>query len=358
MNRTLITCAWLLSTASCASDAGPATGDAAPVDGADATPAGNPDAALAGDAGAPGPPPGLDRWITGDPGDAVVTTGGPGLILMGGGPDVDEAFAWQRDRINGGDIVILRTSGADGYNVYLHEEIGGVDSVETLLVDTRVLADDPYVAWTLARAEAIFMTGGDQSTYVQTWADTSVQTALQEAWSRGAILGGTSAGCAVLGQFLFSADQGTVYSDEALGDPYVTYVTLQRDFAGVPILHGVVTDTHFAARDRMGRLLVFLARIIAGGWATAPRGIGIDEATALVADATGAARVLGDGAVYLVVPDTAPATVAPGVPLAWSDVPVHELRDGDMVTLPGGATSVPPRAISAGAGDLEPADPY
>lgn len=347
--RTLIWVATLTCSAGCGSQ-----------DPSGAEDAGAVDASVAGDARAdaapvepPEPPVGLGRWLVGEAGDAVVETVGAGVILMGGGADVDAAFEWQRERIAGGDIVVIRTSGADGYNDYLYDDIGGADSVETLLLDSRALADDAYVGWVLDRAEAIFLAGGDQATYVAGWTGTRVQTALRAAWARGAIVGGTSAGCAVLGELLFTAENGTIYSDEALEDPYDSYLVLGRDFAGLPVLAGVITDTHFSERDRLGRLVAFLARIIADGWASAPRGLGVDEGTALVVDHTGAGRVLGTGAVHLVAPDHAPETVEAGQPLMWSQVAVHELRAGDTVSLPSGTTAVAPRFISVGGGTLE-----
>ncbi len=316
------------------------------------------DADLALDASSvPSPAPGLQRWIVGDPADRV-TTSHAGLILMGGGTDVDAAFAWQRDRIGGGDVVVLRASGADGYNAYLFDEIGGVDSVETLLVDSRELANEPYVAWALARAEAIFLAGGDQAVYVAAWAGTPVATALSAAWTRGAVLGGTSAGCAVLPQFVYAATAGSVYSDEALADPYDMRMTLVRDVLAVPPLAGVITDTHFGARDRMGRLLAFTARAFADGWSTAPIGLGVDEQTALVVDETGQGVVLGDGTVYALEPQEEPARCAAGTPLMWTDVPLHRLHAGDAIELPSGATTVPAVMLSASGGVLAPADPY
>jgi cyanophycinase len=305
----------------------------------------------------PAPPADLQRWLIGDPADRLARPR-PGLILMGGGADVDAAFAWQRDRIDGGDVVVLRASGADGYNGYLHDEIGGVDSVETLLVDTRALAAAPYVRWVLDHAEAIFLAGGDQAVYLDAWAASPVADALDDAWARGAVVGGTSAGSAVLGEIVFSASNGSVYSDEALADPYGPYMTLTRHFVDLSPLAGVVTDTHFAARDRMGRLLAFVARAMTDGWAETPLGVGIDEGTALVVDEDGMGTVRGAGAVYVLAPDHPPAACAPGEPLAWSDVALYELRDGNTIALPSGATTVVPRALAAADGLLEPAVPY
>ncbi len=305
----------------------------------------------------PGPPPGLLRWQVGNPADAVVQARS-GLILMGGGTDVDAAFVWQRDRIGGGDVVVLRTSGTDGYNDYLFSDIGGVDSVETLRVDSRTLANDPYVRWSLEHAEAIFMAGGDQATYVAAWRGTGLTEAIDAAWNRGAVIGGTSAGCAILGGTVYTASQGTVLSSEALAAPYNIRVTLADSMLALPLLDRVVTDTHFGARDRMGRLLAFTARMITDDLHTAPLGIGVDEQTALVVDANGSGTVVGAGAVYVLAPDHPPTTCATGQKLVWSNVNLFELRAGESLSLPAGSTAVPARSISTTGGTLVPADPY
>jgi len=307
---------------------------------------------------APEPPDSLTRWLVGNEADAVILSSGPGLILGGGGADVDAAFEWAGTRVNGGDAVILRASGADGYNDYLFADIGGFDSVETLLLDERALADDPYELWTLDHAELIFIAGGDQWRYLDRWGGTGVQTSLAQAWARKAVVGGTSAGCAILGQHAFSAENGTVYSDEALADPYNEYVTLARDFLAYPPTADVITDTHFAARDRMGRLVTFAARLMADDWTSTPLGLGIDEGTALLVDADGTARVEGAGSVYALRATGPAETCAPGQPLSISNVELYRLGAGDQMALPSGATEVAGSTISASAGTLSPASPY
>jgi len=306
----------------------------------------------------PTKPADLTHWITGNAADAAVTPTGPGLILMGGGTDVDAAFTWWKPYVNGGDVVILRALGADGYNDYLYSQIGGIDSVETLLVTSVALANSDYVSFVIAHAEGVFLAGGDQSDYIKAWKGTGVETALMKAWSRGAIIGGTSAGCAVLGAFSFAALNDSVYSDEALKDPYNLYMTLDRDFLAFPPLAGYITDTHFAKRDRMGRLVGFLGRIITDAWAPSARGLGIDEATALVVDPAGQGKVLGDGAVYLLEASAAPAVCVAGKPLEYAGLQLHKLTAGATVALPSGITSVPASTLSAAGGVLTPANPY
>lgn len=298
------------------------------------------------------PPAGLTRYLVGNEGDADVTPGGPAIVLMGGGPDVDEAFEWWRPKLSGGDIVVLRASGADGYNDYLYKDIGGADSVETLLVDTRALADDPWVAARVAQAEGVFLAGGDQSRYLAAWRDTALSEALAQTLGRGAVIGGTSAGCAILSEFVYAAREGTVYSDEALANPYDARVTLEGAFLPVPTLEGVITDTHFYERDRMGRLVAFVARLKADGDSGHPVGLGFDEATALVIDASGEATVMGDGYVYVVDGGAEPEQCAPGQALTYAGVPYTRLGAGAKVTLPALSGLMYERAMSAAGGEL------
>jgi cyanophycinase len=319
------------------------------------------DAVAAEDAVAEPPPerPGsLRAWLVGDPDDAAVTPGGPGLILMGGGEDVDKAFVWWAPRVAGGDVVVLRTSGSDGYNDYLFASFGAVDSVETLLVDTPALADDPWVAQRVASAEGVFIAGGDQATYAALWRDTALSRALAAAWERGAVVGGTSAGCAMLGQLAFVAAGGTIDSREALADPYDPRVTLEAGLLETAALRGVITDTHFRERDRMGRLVAFVARAWEDHLAAEPVGIGVDEATALVIDADGVGTVLGDGAVHVVSAGSKAERCEPGEALVYRGVTVQQLREGDEVRFPGARGAGARQRIVARGGALEPRRPY
>lgn len=284
--------------------------------------------------------PTLVRYFVGDAQDAQRPPQGPALVLMGGGPEVDAAFRWWRPYMSGGDVVVLRTSGGEGYNDYLYRAIGGCDSVETLVVSSRALADDPRVAKSLAGAEAIFLAGGDQASYLRCWRGTAVDAALAAAWKRRAVLGGTSAGLAVLGEFVFSAAGGTVTSPAAIADPYGARVRLAPALVPIPLLAGVVTDTHFAARDRLGRLAVFLARLVADRTCARPFGIGIDERTALVVGPQGRAAVLGEGAVWVVRLARSGRCQA-GVPLEGVELEVARLRAGHTLALPEGRSSLP-----------------
>lgn len=280
----------------------------------------------------------LEYYLAGNAADAAGDPQ-PGLFLQGGGRDVDRAVAWFLERAGGGDVVVLRASGGDGYNPYFYAEIGGVDSVETYIFHAREQAFLPHVAEALAHAEAIFIAGGDQSRYVRYWRDTPVQTLLNAHVAAGKPLGGTSAGLAVMGEFAYAALNVSTQPEVALADPYDPSITITRNFLTLPGLAGIFTDSHFTERARLGRLLVFLARVQDEHRPERLLGIGIDEQTALVVDGTGKAQVLSDkpeGRVWLVAP-TEPAGLASGNPLRWERVRVVGLGDGETVSLAPGA---------------------
>lgn len=263
-------------------------------------------------------------YLTGSAADVRPTHTEAGLLLMGGGGDVDEAFSWFVEKSAGGDLVVLRASGADGYHDYLFNKIGGIDSVETLLFHNRAAAEDPRVLEIIRHAEGIWLAGGDQSRYVNYWKGTSVAAALNAHVRAGKPLGGTSAGLAVLGEFSFSATEtGTLTSELALRDPYDPRITLERDFLHLELLRGIITDSHFMARGRLGRSLVFLARLLNEEKRDRLVGLGIDEKTALAINADGTAQVFTtarEGRAWLMIPTKPAEVLAAKRPLTLRDV--------------------------------------
>jgi len=279
-----------------------------------------------------------DYYLTGNGADAASSQPprSPSTLLMGGGSDVDAAFRWMIDKAGGGDFVVIRATGADGYNDYIYK-MGGVDSVESLVIPSLEAANDPFVADRVRKAEALFIAGGDQSDYIDFWKGTALDDAIRDLVRRNVPIGGTSAGLAVLGQFDFAALKGSVTSDDALADPYNRRMTLDRDFLTAAAMTGVITDSHLHERDRMGRLLAFLARLTnsGDGWigVDAARGIGVDPSTA-VAIEKGVATRLADrdskgvdlgGSVYFLRPSIAPTVCKPRQPLTFRNVLVERL---------------------------------
>jgi cyanophycinase len=256
-----------------------------------------------------------------------------GIGMMGGGSDLDEAFRWLCERADGGDFLVLRARGDDAYNPYVNG-LCKLNSVSTLIIPDRGAAQDPAVAEIIRHAEAVFIAGGDQSRYVNFWRGTPVQEAINAHLASGKPIGGTSAGLAVLGEFSYGAlgdapDDEDLSSGEVLRDPYFRRVTLVRGLLATPNLHGVLTDSHFAKRDRMGRSLGFLARIMQDGWSQHPREIAIDEGSAVLVDGEGEATIVGPGkGAYFLRPTGGPQLCQPKNPLTFHEISVYRAPAG------------------------------
>jgi cyanophycinase len=222
----------------------------------------------------------------------TITKCTPGYLLMGGSTDVDEAMRWFLQKSGGGDVVILRASGSTGYNSYLFD-LAKVNSVETLLINSEATALSADVANKINNAEAIFIAGGDQWDYIRYWSNTPIQKALEYALLVKKVpLGGTSAGLAVLGEYVFDAKLDGITSDEALADLQSPKISISHQFVTIPVLKHIITDSHYSQRNRMGRHIAFMAAIQHKEGVQA-KGIGIDEKSALALEENGSAIAFG-----------------------------------------------------------------
>jgi cyanophycinase len=273
------------------------------------------------------------KWKYFRTGNVADSTAKPkaGFALMGGGAQQDPAFLFLCERANGGDFLILRANTEDDYAKQVNEEVKALcplNSAATIVFTDRKDSDDPKVVQIIEQAEAIFFAGGDQSNYVRFWQDTPVQDGLNRHIAAGKPIGGSSAGLAILGEFSFASIIDTIHSPEALADPYGNKVTISRDFLRIPLLTGIITDTHFAKRDRMGRLVMFLARILQDGWATQVRAIAVEENAAVLLEPDGSAKVIGAGPAYFLEERNPPEVCRRKTPLRFRGISVHRVPAG------------------------------
>lgn len=268
-------------------------------------------------------------WLTGSAAD-VSTPARPGLLLAGGGTDNDDAMRWLLQLAGGGDVVVIRASGSNGYNDYLFQELGVVvNSVETIRFDSPLAAQDSFVINCIRGAEVLFIAGGDQYAYLSYWQGTPIEDAIHYLIHEKRIaIGGTSAGMAILGEFFYAPSGTSATSLVALATPF--HPTLDGlgsgNFIDHPVMEQVITDSHYAQRNRQGRHFVFMARLAA---LTAERvyGIACNESTAVAIDEQRMARVFGefpqyaDHAYFLQTnceADFLPELLQPGSPITWN----------------------------------------
>lgn len=266
-------------------------------------------------------------YFTGDTANVNVPTKG-GVVLMGGATESDEAMRWFLQQATGGDVVVIRASGSNGYNNYLYTDLGvAVNSVESIVITSDEAANNPYVSRRIREADALWIAGGNQANYVNFWKNSPMRAAINYLITeKKAVVGGTSAGMAVLGGAYFSALNGSITSNEALTNPYDSYMTLgYGDFINYPLLKNVICDSHFNNPDRKGRLVSFLAKLLKDQTVARPFGIASDEYVAVCVDSTGLGRVFGrvGRSAYFVQPNcelaaNTPENCTSGQPLTWN----------------------------------------
>lgn len=264
-------------------------------------------------------------------GDTTDITNSPayGICLMGGATENDQGSQWFLNRADGGNVLVLRTSGSDGYQNYFFNDLGvSVQSVETIVLNNAAAANDPFVLRKIENADAIWLAGGDQYLYELYFKTSPIRTLLNEHINiKGAPIGGTSAGMAILGEFYFNAENGTITSSEALNNPYDPNLTVESNFISTPILENTITDTHYDNPDRKGRHLTFISRMQEGDASQDYFGIASDEYVAICIDINGIATIYGDypdyedNAYFLRTncSRTQPSILQSGTPLSWGD---------------------------------------
>ncbi len=272
-------------------------------------------------------------YVSGDSSDVTTETSGL-IVLQGGGTDVDANYERMGEHSGGGDFVVLRASGADEYNDYI-KALCNCDSVETIVFENRDAAYEDFVVQKIRNAEALFIAGGDQSRYVRFWKGTPVEDAIHFLAAKSTPIGGTSAGTAILGQFSYSAmTEDSLTADVALSDPFHPDLTLEADFLNLAGLENVITDQHLIERNRIGRTVALISRLVHDGLTTEGRAIAADRETAVHLD-----PVSGDITVhatsdhetpfvYFLRTTKAPAVCEPGQPLSIADIEVYRVSPG------------------------------
>ena len=250
------------------------------------------------------------------------TTPKGGVCLMGGSREDDNAMRWFLNQSDGGDILVLRASGSNGYNNYMNSDLGvTINSVESIVVKNKDASYDTTLHRKIEQAEGIWFAGGNQWNYVNYWRNTPIDSLINDGiQNRKIVIGGTSAGMAILGEYIFNAKNGTVTSGEALGNPYHNGVSIDSTkFIGLKYLDNVITDTHYSQRSRQGRHVAFLARLVKDFGVDA-RGIAADERTAITIGTDGIAKVYGESnkTFFIQMTGPAPESCTANQPLNWS----------------------------------------
>ncbi len=178
------------------------------------------------------------------------------------------------------------------------------------------------------RAKAVFFTGGDQVTLVSFLAGTKMLEEIRRIYDEGGVVGGTSAGAAIMSRVMLTGDDRLAGKDEeSFRAIRSSAVVTAEGFGFVPA--NIVIDQHFLARKRQNRLISVVLEH------PGMTGIGIDEATAFIVGPGGEAEVLGASLVTVFETAAAgPVTSDALGHLAAKGITMHLLKSGDKYTLP------------------------
>lgn len=191
----------------------------------------------------------------------------------------------------------------------------GVENIDIVNVNSRLDASNEIYTQLFNKATCIFFTGGDQLRITSLLGGTRIYYSLHEAYNKGVLLVGTSAGASAMCSNMIVT--GT-------DDDAPKYCTLKMA-PGLGIIEEVIIDQHFAQRGRLGRLLVAVAQN--------PHmlGIGIDEDTAIVVKGE-IFYVIGSQSVTIVdghyISHTNVSELKPEEPIALTDIKLHVLPKG------------------------------
>ena len=275
-----------------------------------------------------------------------VVPGAGALVIVGGGGSTPAI--WDRFmELAGGDsavIVYFPTASAGDIDTTDNASLRAWrdrNPKSAVIMHTRsrdVANTDAFVA-PLRRATGVWFGGGVQSRITDAYLGTKTEEALHDVLRRGGVIGGTSAGAAIMSEIMIAGDS-LVGADSARGIAGTRVAELERGFGFLP---SAVADQHFSQRRRQPRLVGVLRKhpgLI---------GFGIDEATALVVHGRRDLEVLGRGRVNFI-------TAHPGMPVdsvLWTQAPaVTAAAPTDSVTRASGRRASPPKVFQGNLVDL------
>jgi cyanophycinase len=265
------------------------------------------------------------------------TTATGHLVLIGGGDKPDDAMRKFVELAGGpqAPIVAIPTasSEADAASYYekLFREQYGCTNMVSLGIKTRVDAMRPDYAALAGRARGIFFGGGDQIRITDALLDTPVGRAIAEAFGRGAVIGGTSAGTACQSDPMITGE----------GDFTVLRTKSVELVRGLGFFPGVVVDQHFVKRQRENRLISVILEH--------PEfvGVGVDEETAIWVRPDRTFQVMGKSSVVVIDAGGAAVICPPDGTgkelLGIHGLTVHVLLPGEVFDLVSRTVVVAPR---------------
>jgi cyanophycinase len=264
--------------------------------------------------------------------------------MVGGGPQPD-ALVREFIQLAGGPgharIIVFAMASEEGLasGQDKAEQLNGLGARARNVWVTHDQADTDSVAALLADATGIWFGVGHQTRLANTLLGTKTATAIHARYRAGAVIGGTSAGAAIMSTPMITGDERRRGGDRYPADSGAVFITIDRENVvtanGLGLVTTAIVDQHFIRRKRENRLL---SLVLEG---PVRLGAGIDESTALIVEPDGRWRT--SGASHVVIFDARQATLAPnGRPLGGAGILTHILPPGSRYNPTTGRVTLPP----------------
>lgn len=264
------------------------------------------------------------------------------LIIVGGGPrpkDIADRFA-ELAGGRGAKILIFPQASSDAAG----SGKASVESWQPLGLEGRVVLVTHEEAMTADTSEmfkgitGIWFPGGDQARITRAIGGTPIATAIRNHYHAGAVVGGTSAGAAIMTTPMITGDEKRIGGARGTSDSTASFISIDRDnvvtIDGLGFLPGAIVDQHFIRRKRHNRLISLTLehpQLIAAG---------IDEGTAIEVRPDKTWKILGMSVV--VIYDARKAKIdRVDLPLGGSDIRMHVLPAGSVFNPASGAARLP-----------------
>lgn len=202
------------------------------------------------------------------------------LFIIGGGQRsdvfmmrlIDVAALQKKDYVV---VLPMSSEEPDSAYIYFKKQVGKLTPHPIVMLNfNKNTANNKVLTDSLAKAKLIYISGGDQTRFMNIVQNTPIYSAIHDAYKSGGTIAGTSAGAAVMCEHMITGNQ-------KLESKYTeTFDNIRFDnletATGLGLIKNVIIDQHFLKRSRYNRLLSALVEF------PSYTGIGIDESTAII----------------------------------------------------------------------------
>ena len=253
------------------------------------------------------------------------------LVIIGGGEKTTEIMQRIVELAGGINSKIVVIPNASSYPeeaaISTIEQFNniGYTNIDYILF-TREEADKDSLVEKLDGASGIFFSGGDQSYLTRDMLGTKLLAKVFEIYNNGGVIGGTSAGAAVMSEIMITGNE--LVNKDSID----AFISIQRDNievkSGFGLIKSAFIDQHFVKRKRLNRTISVVLEhpdIL---------GIGIDESTCIIVNPDDTFEVLGENQVIVFdASNSIEIKTDMNGNLGAKDIKMHVMLNGDKYNL-------------------------